>query len=98
MTDDSSSRPRIGQIVQSLCGRDQGQFAVIIKLIDDRYVLIADGDKRKFDNPKKKNINHLQLEDEIAQEIVDSLSETNRVTNGKLRFVIQRFIEKQTDA
>lgn len=96
--DDSSRTPKIGQIVKVLRGRDQGKFAVITGFIDDRFVLIADGDKRKFDQPKKKNMTHLELFPEICPEVVESMAETGRVTNGKLRFVINRFVNEHIDA
>lgn len=99
MTEDSSnSRPRIGQIVKSSRGRDQGQYAVVIKIIDDRFVYIADGDKRKFDKPKKKNVLHLLFQQEISSEIAKRITDTGRVSNGKLRFAIQRFTEQQQQA
>ncbi|NDI37013.1 KOW domain-containing RNA-binding protein [Chengkuizengella sediminis] len=95
---DESSIPRLGQIAKVIRGRDSDKYAVIIDVVDERYVLIADGDKRKFDNPKKKNILHLELQDEISNEVVNSLNETGRVTNGKLRFSISRHLENiQTD-
>ncbi len=92
---EQSSKPKLGQIVQILRGRDYGKYAVIIKIENDRMVLIADGDKRKFDQPKKKNLNHLQLLHEVSSEVVNSLMESGRVTNGKLRFALNRFIENR---
>lgn len=94
---DESNKPKIGQVVQITRGRDYGKFAIVIAL-EDRYAFIVDGDKRKFDRPKKKNVLHLKTQDEIASEVVDSLLETGRVTNGKLRFALSRFIEKLNDA
>ncbi|CAM3578197.1 RNA-binding protein [Marinicrinis lubricantis] len=96
--DDSSSIPKIGQLVRIIRGRDQGKIAVMIGKVDDRFVLIADGDKRKFDQPKKKNVMHLEVLDEISPEVTQSINETGRVTNGKLRFVINRFVNEQIDA
>lgn len=89
----SGGRPQIGQIVKVLRGRDAGKYAVIIGL-EDRFALIADGDKRKFDNPKKKNLIHLELQNEVSSEVVESIAETGRVTNGKLRFVVRRYADK----
>ncbi|MDY0407269.1 KOW domain-containing RNA-binding protein [Virgibacillus sp. 179-BFC.A HS] len=83
--------PRMGQVVRILRGREAGQYAIVIKIIDDQYVLLADGEKRKYDRPKKKNISHIQLMDFISQEVQNSLLETGRVTNGKLRFAIAKF-------
>lgn len=91
------NKPQLGQLVKILRGRDFTKFAIIIGIIDERFVWVADGDKRKFDKAKRKNILHLQLQDTISQEVVDSLRETNRVTNSKLRFAIQKFVDQQSE-
>jgi large subunit ribosomal protein L14e len=90
-----TGKPQLGQIVKILRGRDLNKYAVIIAIVDQRFLWIADGDKRKFDQPKKKNILHLQLQDAISQEVVNSLLETDRVTNGKLRYALNKFVETQ---
>jgi len=89
--------PQIGQIVKVTRGREGGKHAVIIEIVDDRFVLIADGDKRKFDSPKKKNIQHLELLDTISSEVVNSLVETGRVTNGKLRFALSKYVDSSAN-
>ncbi|UUZ82114.1 KOW domain-containing RNA-binding protein [Paenibacillus sp. P26] len=86
--------PHIGQIVRVNKGRDSGKYAVIIGVVDQRYVWIADGDKRKFDQPKKKNIIHLELLPLTSPEVADSISETGRVTNGKLRFALNKVVDQ----
>lgn len=88
---DNIVTPKTGQIVRITQGRDQNKVAVIIEIIDDRFVLIADGDKRKYDRPKKKNINHLELTPFISEEVRESLLETGRVSNGKLRFAVAKY-------
>ncbi|MCL6458212.1 MAG: KOW domain-containing RNA-binding protein [Gorillibacterium sp.] len=88
-------KPQLGQIVSVLQGRDAEKHAVIVGFVDTRFVLIADGNKRKFDQPKKKNILHLKLLNEVSREVEESLRETGRVTNGKLRFVLNKFQESQ---
>jgi ribosomal protein L14E/L6E/L27E len=90
-----TGKPQLGQIVKILRGRDLNKFAVIISIVDQRFLWIADGDKRKFDQPKKKNLLHLQLQDAISQEVVNSIMETGRVTNGKLRYALNKFVENQ---
>lgn len=91
---DSDSSPQIGQLVLVTRGRDTGQYGIIIRLLDDRFVLIADGDKRKFDCPKKKNLQHLEIIDYVSPEVQSSIAETGRVTNGKLRFALTKFINE----
>lgn len=87
------SMPQIGQIVRVNRGKDSGKYAVIIGVVDQRYVWIADGYKRKFDQPKKKNIVHLELLPIVSSEVADSLLETGRVTNGKLRFALNKYVD-----
>ncbi|MFM9332332.1 hypothetical protein [Paenibacillus mesotrionivorans] len=84
--------PQLGQIVKILRGRDSGDFAVIVGLVDQRSVLIADGRTRKFDHPKKKNLLHLELQNETSDIVVNSLMETGRVTNGKLRHALAKYL------
>lgn len=85
--------PQIGQIAFVLRGKDEGGYAVVIGIVDERFVLIADGDKKRFDRPKKKNIAHLELQSVINTEVVNSMNETGRVTNAKLRYAIQKFVQ-----
>lgn len=87
-----------GQIVKILKGRDAGQYAVIVSIEDSRFVWIADGDKRKFDGAKKKNVLHLEPQSHISSEVVNSLQESGRVTNSKLRFVVSRFVSDKSNA
>ncbi|MBS4210563.1 KOW domain-containing RNA-binding protein [Bacillus sp. FJAT-50079] len=94
---ESDSTPHIGQIVLIKKGRDAGQFAVIIRQMDERFVLIADGDKRKYDNPKKKNIQHLDYCNYVSPEVRSSILESGRVTNRKLRWALGEFADKAMD-
>jgi large subunit ribosomal protein L14e len=95
LTTESDLVPKIGQLVQILKGREADQYSVIIGIIDERFVLISDGEKRKYDTPKRKNINHLQLFDYISPEVYNSIKETGRVTNGKLRFAVSKFVNEK---
>lgn len=77
-----------GDIVRSLRGKDEGQLLVVLELVDERSALVADGDKRRFDRPKRKNVLHLEPLGTHSEEVAASLRETGRVTNAKLRFAI----------
>ena len=87
--------PKLGQFVVITSGRDAGQYAIIVRLLDKSFVLLADGDKRKFDHPKKKNLQHLQLFDRVSPEVQNSINDTGRVTNGKLRFALTKFLNER---
>ncbi len=84
----------LGQVVRVLQGREAGQYMIVIEQVDDRYVLLADGEKRKTNRPKKKNLHHIEMTDYVSPEVQNSLLETGRVTNGKLRFAISKFINE----
>lgn len=45
----------IGRFAWSRAGRDKGNLFIIIDVVDDNHVLIADGMIRKLNNPKKKD-------------------------------------------
>ena len=94
MLKESNSNPIVGQAALIRKGRDAGQIAIIIDRLDEQFVLIADGDKRKFDSPKKKNIQHLELYGYVSPEVQSSIQESGRVTNSKLRHAVAKVLEK----
>ncbi|MGG1572144.1 KOW motif-containing protein [Fictibacillus sp. NRS-1165] len=98
MVSDSESAPQIGQMVRITKGRDAEKLGVIVSILDDRFVLVADGDKRKYDRAKRKNLIHLELLDFISPEVARSILETGRVTNGKLRYAVAKFSDEKVIA
>ncbi|QXE01876.1 KOW domain-containing RNA-binding protein [Terribacillus sp. DMT04] len=89
---ETNTVPQIGQVVRIVHGREAGQLAIVIRKIDSRFVLLADGDKRRFDSPKRKALRHVELLPYISPEVRISLLEAGRVTNGKLRFAISTYV------
>ena len=49
-----------GRVVLSTQGRDEGRYFIVLEVIDESFVLMADGLTRKLDHPKKKKIKHLR--------------------------------------
>jgi large subunit ribosomal protein L14e len=97
MVNEPSTRRCVGQVVQVTQGRDAEKFAIVIGQVNDKFVLIADGDKRKFDRPKKKNVLHLEFVEYVSEEVQKSLLDTGRVSNGKLRFALNKFLEEHSE-
>lgn len=75
----------LGQIVVSRAGRDAGRRFVIIRVIDDSFVEISDGDLRKLEKPKKKKIKHLNITDEKVESLEEKLKSNARITNAQIR-------------
>ena len=84
----------IGRVAKIEKGRDAGRYTVIVGQVDDSFCLVADGDKRKFQSPKKKNLNHLQLTSYVSPEVRNSILQTGIVTNGKLRHALKKYQSK----
>ncbi|MBA4495911.1 RNA-binding protein [Paenactinomyces guangxiensis] len=89
---DVDSRPRLGQIVRVLRGREAGTYAIVIGLEAPHFVWLADGNQRKFDRPKKKNVKHIQVTNVVAGEVADVLEEFGRVNNAKLRYALNQYL------
>ncbi len=75
----------VGRVVLSRAGRDQGHVFVIMDVIDENYVAIANGCQRKVDNPKKKKIKHLVAKPELLEEISKKFSEKKRIFDSEVR-------------
>ena len=75
----------VGRVVLSRAGRDQGHVFVIVDVIDENYVAIANGCQRKVDNPKKKKIKHLVAKEEIIEEIREKIFAKKRIFDSEVR-------------
>lgn len=79
-----------GQIVKSKSGHDKGNVFFVVEVIDEDYVLIADGDRRKSESPKKKKVKHLQPYNRINETVAEKLAQGLKLENIEL----QRELEK----
>lgn len=59
---------KIGEFVKSKAGHDKDEIFIIIK-IEDEYVYLVDGKSRILDRPKKKKIKHIQIINQIDEEL-----------------------------
>lgn len=79
----------LGQIVNSRAGRDKDKYFIVIGIIDDNYVSIADGSLRKIGNPKKKKIKHLNITNCLDNTIKDKLINKKGILDADLRKCLQ---------
>lgn len=84
---------RDGSIVLSKAGRDKGKYFIVLKVVDENFVLVADGDMRKVDNPKLKKCKHLENTGKTSERVCQKLAEGVRVTNPELHRELTEFIE-----
>ena len=75
----------VGRIVKSKAGRDKGRLFVVIQVVDDKFVLIVDGDLRRIDKPKKKKIKHLQVYNKFLSEFIKKWENKSPNLNSELQ-------------
>ncbi len=73
-----------GSVVTAKAGRDKGNFFIVTGILENGYVLICDGKRRKVEHPKAKNIIHLQATNIVA---------TNFSTNREIKKYLKTFME-----
>ncbi len=80
-----------GDITLSKAGRDKGKRFIVLEVIDEQYVLIADGDLRRVDSPKRKKCKHLINTGFCSEFIQNKLNNGDRVTNPDLKRELEKF-------
>ncbi|PZN13374.1 MAG: RNA-binding protein [Bacillota bacterium] len=75
----------IGQLVTSRAGRDRGRPYLVLGVLDERFVLVADGDQRTVERPKRKNVKHLVFHRAWARDIREALATGRRPGNQEVR-------------
>lgn len=86
----------IGKVVLSKAGRDRDHLYVIVRQVDNNYVLLANGDTKLIDMPKKKKIKHLSILESVDDELLSLIRSCDKSTNLKIkRFLKLRGIVKE---
>lgn len=79
---------RLGSLVKSTAGRDCGRFFIVVGEIDEKYILLADGDLRRIESPKKKKLKHVKVYEAQAGQVSGRLCEGRGILNAELRKTI----------
>jgi hypothetical protein len=81
---------KVGQAVKSKAGRDKGSIFFVIRVVDENYVMVADGDMRRIDNPKLKKIKHIVKLSTFSDELAKRLSSGEKINNAFLRRELEK--------
>ena len=76
----------LGKIVLSKQGRDKGRCFMVIGIIDDNHIAIADGVTHKVEKPKKKKLKHIAF---TQYEVQSPLPTTNKAVNAACKSYMQ---------
>lgn len=90
---DSTKDITVGQVVKSRAGRDKGNIFIVLEIIDDKHVLIVDGNTRRLDKPKKKKIKHLIVYNTVLSEFKEKIDGEIKINNAYVRKLLEPFKE-----
>jgi ribosomal protein L14E/L6E/L27E len=82
---------QIGSIVFSRAGRDAGKFFIVVEIVDDKFVRIADGRMRPLSRPKLKKIKHLKATGDIHEKLREKLLNGSVVYDAEINSVIRKY-------
>ena len=85
----------VGRVVLSKQGHDKGRWFVVAGILDERHVLIADGQTRKLTKPKKKQWKHLRAKPVKVEEIAEALLGGKTVLDSEIRKALKAFAEEE---
>jgi len=80
------------RLVRSTAGRDKDQYYLVLRVQDDGFVLLVDGDRRRAENPKRKNIKHLEVMPVLAEGLVAKTGAAGRVTGADVRRALAELV------
>ena len=84
----------IGQIVKIKNGRDRDSFMVVVS-VQDGYLYLADGRRRKLACPKRKNIKHVSP----TKGVVNLIPACGRsLQDADIRKALRTFVLKEVNS
>lgn len=84
---------QIGQVVQSINGRDQNKFFIIVKL-EDHFVYLVDGKLRSLNKPKRKKTKHIQPTNIMIEEIRNKLLRQQTLYDKEVRRCLAEVLKR----
>lgn len=86
-----------GQWVTSSAGRDVGAHYLVVACDEAPFVLVADGVKRTIAKPKRKNVRHLWVHDEVHQEVARRLESGGKVTDAMIKEALSELVGEKEE-
>ena len=89
----------VGALVRAILGREKNETFIILKIDAKNHVLLVNGKQRKLENPKKKNIKHLEsVETAVLKDIAVLIEKGVAVGNQRVyRSIHSKLQKKQED-
>ena len=81
-------------IVKSTAGRDEGDLFFVLD-IQEEFLLLADGKRRRVENPKRKKCKHVAFVGESHSVVAEKIRSSEKITNSELRKAIAAYSGKE---
>ena len=79
-----------GNLVRSAAGRDEGGVFFVLAVQED-FLLLADGKRRRVESPKRKRVKHTVFEEEAVSPVTEKIRSNEKITNSELRKAIAAY-------
>jgi len=76
--------PRVGMVVTSRMGRDKDKVFMVAAVVDNEFVMIADGKYRKLSNAKRKRWKHVAFAGKILDGIAAKIEAGKKVFDSEV--------------
>ncbi len=86
----------VGRLVYSKAGRDKGRPLIVVRVIDDRLVMVVDGDLRTVAKPKVKNVRHLQATNRFAPAIAEKMARGDPLSDLEVKRAIEELLHRDS--
>jgi len=85
---------QVGHLVSSTRGRDYGRFYLVLGIEDGRRVRVADGEVRKVEKAKRKNVKHLKFYGVTANEVAEKALSGKKIANTDVRNELKSLVNQ----
>ncbi|MCL2368957.1 MAG: KOW domain-containing RNA-binding protein [Oscillospiraceae bacterium] len=79
-----------GDIVESANGRDKGRALFVLE-VDDQYLILTDGKRRRVEHPKRKKTKHCVFLARGDCRVALKIKEEKKVANSEIRRALAAF-------
>ena len=83
-------------LAQSKAGHDKNQVYVILER-DDTYSLLANGETKPIEKPKKKKNIHIQIIKNLPEEVMSVVNEYDELSNLSIKRILKCFNRRNTN-
>ena len=88
---------KIGEVVYSIAGRDNGRYYIITQIENEDRVKVADGEIKSIKNAKKKNVRHIKSCGYVLEKIAQKLINNEQVFDSEIKSALRSYKEGENN-